>query len=67
LWFALRHPDRPLWLIPMAIALLFWALDPLNLALPVFGIVDDFVLVPLLLHGMLRLLPPRIEDSYKTV
>ncbi len=67
LWFALRHPDRPIWLIPSSIALMLWAIEPLNLALPVFGVIDEFLLVPMLLHTMLKMLPARIEDNFRTV
>ncbi|HYP31605.1 MAG TPA: hypothetical protein VES00_07050, partial [Burkholderiaceae bacterium] len=45
LWRALRRPDRPAWLLPASVALAFFALDPLNLALPLMGAVDDLVLV----------------------
>ena len=31
LWFALRHPDRPLWLVPVTALLALYALAPLNL------------------------------------
>lgn len=64
LWFALRHPRRPLWLLPMAAALTFYALEPLNFAIPLFGIVDDFVLLPLLLHGLLKFLPADIHREF---
>jgi uncharacterized membrane protein YkvA (DUF1232 family) len=57
LWFALRHPGRPLWLWPAAIVLGLYALEPLNFAIPVLGVVDDFVLVPLVLHVLVRFLP----------
>ena len=30
LWRALRHPDRPAWLVPAAVLLAFFAFDPLN-------------------------------------
>ena len=57
LWFALRHPGRPLWLWPAAIVLGLYAFEPLNFAIPVLGVVDDFVLVPLVLHVLVRFLP----------
>ena len=57
LWFALRHPHRPVWVWPAAIVLGLYALEPLNFALPVLGVVDDLVLVPLVLHLLVKLLP----------
>jgi uncharacterized membrane protein YkvA (DUF1232 family) len=62
LWRALRHPDRPAWLVPAAVLLGFFALDPANLALPVLGVVDDFVILPLALRALLRALPPHLRD-----
>jgi uncharacterized membrane protein YkvA (DUF1232 family) len=61
LWYALRHPERPVWLLPAAALLAFYALDPVNFALPAIGIIDDFLLLPLLLHLVVRLLPARIR------
>jgi len=64
LWFALRHPDRPLWLIPAALLFVFYALEPFNFVVPLFGIVDEFILLPLALHLLLKFLPPSIRDGY---
>lgn len=65
LWFAVRHNQRPLWLFP-ALVLLFWyALDPLNFALPLLGILDEIVVVPLALHLVLKLLPKPILAEYE--
>ena len=41
-----------------------WALDPVNFALPFAGIVDDLILVPLLLHLVVRLLPTEIKTGF---
>jgi uncharacterized membrane protein YkvA (DUF1232 family) len=42
-----------------------YALEPLNFAIPALGVVDDFVLVPLALHVLLKFLPLgiRIESG----
>ena len=64
LWFALRHPQRPIWLWPVTVVLGLYALDPVNFALPFAGIIDDLVLVPLLLHLVVRLLPTGIKTGY---
>jgi uncharacterized membrane protein YkvA (DUF1232 family) len=62
---ALRRQDRPWWLLPAALLLLFFALDPLNLALPTLGILDDLIVLPLMLRAVVklagadRLTPPR--------
>jgi uncharacterized membrane protein YkvA (DUF1232 family) len=64
LWFALRHPRRPTWLWPVAVILCLYALDPLNFALPLAGIFDDLVLIPLLVHLVVRLLPSEIKSGF---
>jgi uncharacterized membrane protein YkvA (DUF1232 family) len=62
--FALRHRSRPFWLAPAVILLGLYALDPVNFAIPFVGVVDDFVLIPLVLHFLLRLLPAEIRAGY---
>ena len=54
LWMALRHPNRPRWLIPATIALAFFALEPFNFAIPFLGIVDDVFVLPLLLRVLAK-------------
>ena len=63
LWRALRHPDRPAWLVPAAVLLAFFALDPLNLAMPVLGAVDDLLLLPLALRALLSALPQHLRNE----
>jgi uncharacterized membrane protein YkvA (DUF1232 family) len=55
LWLALRHPNRPPWLLPATLALGFFAFEPFNFAIPVLGVVDDLILLPLLLHALARI------------
>jgi uncharacterized membrane protein YkvA (DUF1232 family) len=57
LWFALRQPERPAWLTPATALVALYALAPFNIALPVVGVVDDGILVPLVLHLLVRCLP----------
>jgi hypothetical protein len=52
------------WLWPAAALLGLNALDPVNFAIPFFGVVDDFVALPLLLHFLLKLLPPDIRAGF---
>ena len=50
LWHALRHPARPAWLRPAVGLVALYLLSPIDLipdVLPVIGLVDDFVLIPL--------------------
>lgn len=64
LWFALWHRSRPIWLWPVTVVLGLYALDPVNFALPLAGIVDDLVLVPLLIHLVVKLLPTEIKAGF---
>lgn len=64
LWFALRRDDRPGWLLPVTAGLGLYALAPFNLVVPVLGVVDDMVLVPLALHYVLKLLPFSITQGF---
>lgn len=64
LWFALRHRSRPSWLWPVAVILGLYALDPVNFAIPFAGLIDDLILIPLLLHLLVRLLPAEIRLGF---
>ena len=64
LWYALRHRDRPMWLLPAVGLLAFYALEPVNFALPLLGVIDDLLLLPLLLHLVVRLLPATIRYEF---
>jgi uncharacterized membrane protein YkvA (DUF1232 family) len=64
LWFALRHPAAPGWLRPAAALLLLYLFSPVDLipdALPVIGIVDDLVLLPLAVRWLLSRLPAQLR------
>jgi uncharacterized membrane protein YkvA (DUF1232 family) len=64
LWFALRHPHRPLWLLPAVMLLAMYALEPFNFVVPLLGVVDDFVVLPLILHIVVQFLPLEIRTGY---
>jgi uncharacterized membrane protein YkvA (DUF1232 family) len=63
LWFALRHPDRPVWLLPAAGLLTLFALEPANFAIPLLGAVDDLVLLPIVLRALVGFLPNDLRAS----
>jgi uncharacterized membrane protein YkvA (DUF1232 family) len=58
---ALRQRDRPRWLLPAALVLVFFAFEPLNFAFPLLGVVDDFVLLPLLLRVLVSIAVPALR------
>jgi uncharacterized membrane protein YkvA (DUF1232 family) len=65
LWFALRHPGRPVWLLPAAGLLVLFAVEPANFALPLLGAVDDLVLLPIALHALVALLPAEVRGAFR--
>lgn len=66
LWFALRHPAAPGWLKMGTAAIVLYVLSPVDLIpdfLPMIGVVDDLVLVPLAIRWLLKRLPPDIAAA----
>ena len=66
LWFALRHPDAPSWLKWSTALIVLYLFSPIDLIpdfLPVIGMVDDIVLVPLAIRWLLKQLPPDIAQA----
>jgi uncharacterized membrane protein YkvA (DUF1232 family) len=61
IWAALHHPDRPVWLVPAVLLLAMFAIEPLNFAVPLLGVVDDFVLLPLLLRALASIAMPAVR------
>ena len=60
LWRALRHPQAPGWLKLGVAGLVLYVLSPIDLipdVIPIFGLVDDIVIVPLVVSWLLRQLP----------
>lgn len=53
-----RSPNRPGWLLPALIVLAIFGLEPLNLAVPIVGVVDDFLVLPLLIRALAALAAP---------
>lgn len=66
LWRALRHPQAPRWLTPavlLLVAYVLWPVDLIPEAIPVLGLMDDVVLVPLAIRFLLRKLPERVRSD----
>jgi uncharacterized membrane protein YkvA (DUF1232 family) len=64
LWRALRHPQSPGWLKLGVAGIALYLLSPIDLIpdfLPLLGVVDDLVLVPLAVGALLRRLPAQIR------
>ncbi|NKE65403.1 DUF1232 domain-containing protein [Ramlibacter sp. RBP-2] len=66
LWFALRHPAAPGWLKVGTALIALYLLSPVDIVpdwLPVIGVLDDLVLVPLAIRWLLRRLPPDVAEA----
>ena len=64
LWRALRHPDAPGWLKWGAAGIVLYVLSPVDLipdVIPVFGVLDDIVVVPLAIRWLLNRLPAHLR------
>lgn len=63
LWLAARHRDVPLGAKLIAAAVAAYALSPIDLIpdfIPVLGMLDDLLIVPLGIWLALRLIPPEL-------
>ena len=66
LWLALKHPLSPGWLKPAVGLMVLYVLSPVDLipdVIPVLGLVDDVVLLPLAIRFVLKRLPLRVRDD----
>jgi uncharacterized membrane protein YkvA (DUF1232 family) len=66
LWFALRHPAAPGWLKLGTALIALYLFSPIDLIpdfIPVVGVMDDMILVPLAIRWLLRRLPPEIARA----
>ena len=64
LWYALRHPSAPLWLKFATALIALYLISPVDLlpdTLPLLGVVDDLVIVPLAIRWLLDRLPPGLR------
>ena len=60
LWFAVRHPAAPTWLKVGTALIVLYVVSPIDLipdVLPVVGVVDDLIIVPLAIRWLLARLP----------
>jgi len=62
LWYALRQPSAPTWLKVGTALIVLYVLSPIDLipdVIPVLGLMDDVVLVPLAIRFLLKRLENR--------
>jgi uncharacterized membrane protein YkvA (DUF1232 family) len=66
LWFALRHPAAPKWLKVGTALIVLYVLSPIDLIpdfIPLLGVMDDVVLVPLAIRFLLKRLPAELAQA----
>jgi uncharacterized membrane protein YkvA (DUF1232 family) len=64
LWHALRHPQAPAWLKLGVAGLVVYLVSPVDVIpefVPLLGVVDDVVLIPLAVGFLLRKLPAHVR------
>ncbi|WP_109488058.1 YkvA family protein [Occallatibacter savannae] len=68
LYLARRDPRVPRYARLLAIAIVGYALSPIDLIpdfIPVLGYLDDLIIVPLGLLLLVRMIPPQVLDEYR--
>ncbi|UXO69654.1 YkvA family protein [Pantoea dispersa] len=66
LWFACRDPRTPWWFKLLAFVIVAYALSPIDLIpdfIPIIGLLDDAIIIPLGVMILLRLLPRDVRIS----
>ena len=69
LWLACRHPATPRLAKILALATVAYAFSPIDLIpdfIPVLGLLDDVVIVPLCVFAVFRLIPAPLLIEYRT-
>ena len=64
LWSALQHQASPRWLKPAVALMVLCVVSPVDLipdVVPLLGLVDDVVLLPLAMRFVLRRLPAAVR------
>ena len=66
LWFAYQHPDTPWYAKLFAALVVGYAFSPIDLIpdfIPILGLLDDAILVPVGIWIALKLIPPSAYQS----
>lgn len=68
LWLAARDPRVPFWIKMLAALVAAYALSPLDLIpdfIPVLGYLDEIILLPLAILGLVKLIDPAIMAEHR--
>ncbi len=64
LWRALRHPQAPGWLKLGTLGVVLYLISPIDVipdVIPIFGVLDDIVIVPFAIRWLLGRLPANLR------
>jgi uncharacterized membrane protein YkvA (DUF1232 family) len=65
-YYISKHPNLPFYIKILAVCTLFYALNPIDLIpdfIPVLGLLDDIIIVPLVIWLILKITPKAIVDQ----
>jgi uncharacterized membrane protein YkvA (DUF1232 family) len=68
LWLAARDPRVPFWIKMLAALVAAYALSPIDLIpdfIPVLGYLDEIILLPLAILGLVKLIDPAIMAEHR--
>ena len=68
LWLSARDPRVPFWIKVLAALVAAYALSPLDLIpdfIPVLGYLDEIILLPLAIIGLVKLIDPAIMAEHR--
>ena len=68
LWLAAHDPRVPFWIKALAALIAAYALSPIDLIpdfIPVLGYLDEIILLPLAIAGLVRLIDPGIMAEHR--
>ncbi|VVD88520.1 membrane protein [Pandoraea communis] len=66
LWHAARDPRRPRWLLPAMALLVVYLISPFDLIpdfIPVFGLLDDVIVIGMVVHWLIKRLPVDVRED----
>ncbi|MFM2052334.1 MAG: hypothetical protein RL456_371 [Pseudomonadota bacterium] len=66
LWHALQHPQSPRWLKFGTLGMVLYLISPVDLipdVVPLLGIADDLVIIPMVMRWLLGRLPAHVREQ----
>lgn len=66
MYFAMKHPETPVYVKVFAAVIVGYALSPIDLIpdfIPVLGYVDEVILLPLGIALVMKMIPPKVLEA----